>query len=230
MKSVLEEVEEMKNSQNKVEQEVDNQIPTAQENSLQTNAANVSNGDTGMSVTTAQEGINKMIKKTIAEGKDIKDMARDLTYLAGASNLQTNDEFKDKYQEALGEQLLEDLKSEGKREAIKEAARKQEAKNIRAQAFYNGCKPIFALLGIEEAFGLVAMIITVTLLMIPFLVVSLIRFIINSVNSVFTSIAGFKKPAFWLCTIVVCLVITAAIVLAALFGVDKIFGTHIILR
>ena len=74
------------------------------------------------------------------------------------------------------------------------------------------------------------MIITVALLMIPFLVVSLVRFVINSVNSIFTAIAGFKKPAFWLCSIVVCLIITAVIVLAALWGVDSVFGTHILLK
>ena len=171
-----------------------------------------------------------MISKTIEEGKDIKGMARDLTFLAGASNLQSNDDFKQEYQAVLGEQLLQDLKDEGKREAIKAAARKQEAKNIRAQAYYDGCKPIFELLGIEKAFGLVPMVITTVLLMLPFLIVSLIRFAINSVNSIFTAIAGFKKPAFWLCTIVVTLVITALVVLAAMWGIDSIFGTHIILR
>lgn len=124
--------------------------------------------------------------------------------------------------------MLADLRDEGKREAIKSAARKQEAKNIRATAYYDGCKPIFELLGIDKAFGLIPMIITTILLMLPFLTVSLVRFVINSVNSIFTAIAGFKKPAFWLCSIVVCLVITALIVLAALWGIDSVFGTSIL--
>lgn len=229
--SVLDEVEALKESQNaKSESQQVNNKPSEDEKSVLTPSKQVADMDANVPAVSAQEGINKMISKTVSEGKDIKGMARDLTYLAGASNLQANEEFKDRYQEVLGEQLLEDLRSEGKREAIREAARKQEAKNIRAQAFYNGCKPIFTLLGIEEAFGLVAMIITVALLMIPFLVVSLVRFVINSVNSIFTAIAGFKKPAFWLCSIVVCLIITALIVLAALWGVDSVFGTHILLK
>lgn len=229
--SVLDEIEKYKETHDaQPEQERANIKPQEEEKPLQDTSLPVANPDANAPVLSAQEGLNKMISKTISEGKDIKGMARDLTYLAGASNLQGNDEFKDKYQEVLGEQLLKDLEDEGKREAIKEAARKQEAKNIRAQAFYDGCKPIFSLLGIEQAFGLMSMIITVGLLMIPFLIVSLIRFVINSVNSIFTSIAGFKKPAFWLCTIVVCLVITALIVLAALWGVDSVFGTHILLK
>ena len=72
------------------------------------------------------------------------------------------------------------------------------------------------------------MIITVVLLMIPFLLVSLVRFAVNSVNSIFTAVAGFKKPAFWICSIIICIVITAAVVLGALWLVDSLFGTHIL--
>ena len=228
--SVLDEVEELKAEHaSTTAKECNNQTPTEEEANPADNKLPVETTP-DVPVVKAQEGLNKMISKTIEEGKDIKGMARDLTFLAGASNLQSNDDFKQEYQTVLGEQLLQDLKDEGKREAIKAAARKQEAKNIRAQAYYDGCKPIFELLGIEKAFGLVPMVITTVLLMLPFLIVSLIRFAINSVNSIFTAIAGFKKPAFWLCTIVVTLVITALVVLAAMWGIDSIFGTHIILR
>ena len=228
--SVLDEVEELKAEHaSTTAEECNNQTPTEEEANPADNKLQVETTP-DVPVVKAQEGLNKMISKTIEEGKDIKGMARDLTFLAGASNLQSNDDFKQEYQTVLGEQLLQDLKDEGKREAIKAAARKQEAKNIRAQAYYDGCKPIFELLGIEKAFGLVPMVITTVLLMLPFLIVSLIRFAINSVNSIFTAIAGFKKPAFWLCTIVVTLVITALVVLAAMWGIDSIFGTHIILR
>ena len=228
--SVLDEVEELKAKHaSTTAEECNNQTPTEEEANPADNKLQVETTP-DVPVVKAQEGLNKMISKTIEEGKDIKGMARDLTFLAGASNLQSNDDFKQEYQTVLGAQLLQDLKDEGKREAIKAAARKQEAKNIRAQAYYDGCKPIFELLGIEKAFGLVPMVITTVLLMLPFLIVSLIRFAINSVNSIFTAIAGFKKPAFWLCTIVVTLVITALVVLAAMWGIDSIFGTHIILR
>ena len=228
--SVLDEVEELKAKHaSTTAEECNNQTPTEEEANPADNKLQVETTP-DVPVVKAQEGLNKMISKTIEEGKDIKGMARDLTFLAGASNLQSNDDFKQEYQTVLGEQLLQDLKDEGKREAIKAAARKQEAKNIRAQAYYDGCKPIFELLGIEKAFGLVPMVITTVLLMLPFLIVSLIRFAINSVNSIFTAIAGFKKPAFWLCTIVVTLVMTALVVLAAMWGIDSIFGTHIILR
>lgn len=177
-----------------------------------------------------QQGLAKAISDKVDKGGEIKELAKDLTYLAGASNLQKNDDFKSAYEEALGKQLIEDLKDEGKRQAIANAAKKQETKNIRAQSFYDGCKPIFDLLGIEKAYGLFPMIVTVALLMIPFLLVSLVRFVFNSINSIATAIAGFKKPAFWLCTTVLCLVITAAVVLAALWGIDSLFGTHIILK
>lgn len=177
-----------------------------------------------------QEGLSKAISDKVNKGGEIKELARDLTYLAGASNLQGNDDFKLAYEQELAKQLIDDLKDEGKRQAVINAARKQESKNIRAQSFYNGCKPIFELLGIQEAYGLIPMIVTVILLMLPFLVVSLVRFVFNSINSIATAIAGFKKPAFWLCTIVLCITITAAVVLAALWGIDSIFGTHIILR
>ena len=177
-----------------------------------------------------QEGLSKAISNKVDKGGEIKDLAKDLTYLAGASNLQGNDDFRSAYEQELGKQLIEDLKDEGKRQAVVNAARKQESKNIRAQSFYDGCKPIFELLGIQEAYGLLPMIITVILLMIPFLLVSLVRFVFNSINSIATAVAGFKKPAFWLCSIVLCLTITAAVVLAALWGVDSLFGTHILLK
>lgn len=177
-----------------------------------------------------QEELSKAISNKVSQGGEIKDLAKDLTYLAGASNLQTDEDFTQAYQQELGKQLIEDLKDEGKRQAVVNAARKQESKNIRAQSFYNGCKPIFELLGIQEAYGLIPMVVTVVLLLIPFLAVSLIRFVFNSINSIATAVAGFKKPAFWLCTTVLCITITAAVVLAALWGVDSIFGTHIILR
>lgn len=177
-----------------------------------------------------QKELSRAISNKVSQGGEIKELAKDLTYLAGASNLQTDEDFTQAYQEELGKQLIEDLKDEGKRQAVVNAARKQESKNIRAQSFYNGCKPIFELLGIQEAYGLIPMVVTVILLMLPFLVVSLVRFIFNSINSVATAVAGFKKPAFWLCTTVLCITITAAVVLAALWGIDSIFGTHIILR
>ena len=151
-----------------------------------------------------------------------------MTYLAKAGELQKDEEFSKAYSEELGKQLVESLKNEGKRQAIADAAKKQAELNTRATAFYEGCKPIFELLGIQEAYGLIPMMITVVLLMAPFLIVSLIRFDINSVNSIFTAISGFKKPAFWLCSIVVSITITALVVLAALWGVDKVFGTNII--
>lgn len=175
-----------------------------------------------------KKGLQGMIQKTIESGKEMKDLAKDLTYLAGASSLQENDEFKDVYQEVLGKQLVEDLKDEGKRQAVINAARKQEAKNIRATAFYDSCRPIFELLAIKQAFGLIPMAITVAMLLAPFLAVSFIRFIFNSVNSIAEAVAGFKKPAFWLCTMILCVTLTAAVVLLALWGVDTIFGTSIL--
>lgn len=228
--SVLDEVEELKSKNTKQDSEEDlkEQTPKEEDETRAGQSLTVQDNDSKQ-LTTAEEGFNKMIGKTINEGHGIKEMAKDLTYLAGASNLQNDDDFRGQYQQQLGKQLLTDLKDEGKRDAIKAAAKKQTEKNIRAEAYYDGCKPIFELLGIDKAFGLTPMIITTVLLMIPFLLVSLIRFVINSVNSIFTSIAGFKKPAFWLCSIVVILVITACVVLAALWGVDAIFGTHIIM-
>ena len=176
------------------------------------------------------EGLQHAMVEKVKEGagKDIKQLTKDMTYVAGASALQLDEEFKNKYKKELGEQLVQDLQADGKRAAIVEEAKKQQARNSRNQAFYDGCKPIFRLLGIEEAYGLVPMIITVVLLMIPFLLVSLVRFAVNSVNSIFTAVAGFKKPAFWICSIIICIVITAAVVLGALWLVDSMFGTHIL--
>lgn len=224
--TVLEEIEGMKKEREEREIKEGTEENIKQEEKFENNALKqeINTNNT----TTVQAGLNKMITKTFDDGKDIKGMARDLTYLAGASNLQSDDDFNEQYSKVLGEQLLKDLKDEGKREAIKSEARKQEAKNIRAKAYYEGCKPIFKLLGIEESFGLIPMVITTVLLMIPFLVVSIIRFIINSINSIFASIAEFKKPAFWLCSIVVCLIVTALIVFLVIFGLDKLFGVKIL--
>lgn len=176
------------------------------------------------------EGLRQAMVEKVKEGagKDIKGLAKDLTFVAGASDLQNDAEFKEKYKKELGEQLVQDLQAEGKRAAIVESAKKQQARNNRNQAFYDGCKPIFDLLGIEAAYGLVPMAITVVLLMIPFLLVSLVRFVVNSINSVFTAIAGFRKPAFWICSIIICIIITAAVILGALALVDALFGTSIL--
>lgn len=170
-----------------------------------------------------------MVEK-VKEGaqNDMRGLVRDMTYVKGASDLQDDDEFRQAYQKELGAQLVQDLKDEGKRAAIVEQSKKQQAKNIRDESFFNGCKPIFALLGIDQAYGLVPMIITVVLLMLPFLVVSIVRFIINSINSIFTAIAGFRKPAFWICSIIIVAAITIALILAGLWLVDTYFGTHIL--
>ena len=235
--SALEEYELLKKAREEtLEMQEEKQVATTTTQEIEKDSPNQAK----MAVTTAeeamlpnkavQEELSKAISNKVSQGGEIKELAKDLTYLAGASNLQTDEDFTQAYQEELGKQLIEDLKDEGKRQAVVNAARKQESKNIRAQSFYNGCKPIFELLGIQEAYGLIPMVVTVVLLMLPFLVVSLVRFIFNSINSVATAVAGFKKPAFWLCTTVLCITITAEVVLAALWGIDSIFGTHIILR
>lgn len=177
-----------------------------------------------------QDLLAEAMKDKLKDSSDIKELTRDVTYIKGASDLQTDTGFKDTYQTVLAKQLIEDLKQEGKRTAIQQSAKKIEARNIRNQAFYSSCKPIFRMLDIEEAYGLVPMIITVSLLMIPFLVVSLMRFIVNAVNSLFVAISGFKKPAFWICTIIVIIAITLAVILALLFLIDLAFGTHILLK
>lgn len=181
---------------------------------------------------TRPEQIGNVLQEALAgkvkEGADLKELAKDLTYMKGASDLQYDEEFSTTYQVELGKQLVKDLKDEGKRAAIAEEAKKIETKNIRNQAFYMGCKPIFDLLGIEAAYGLVPMIITVVLLMIPFLVVSIIRFVINSINSIFTAISGFKKPAFWISTILIIASIAFVVILTLLALIDHLFGTNIL--
>lgn len=224
--SVLEEIEAFKKlHENKQKEDVLNNQPQEEETLALTPS------DTEKQpLATTEQAYGNAVQAVVNKSTDIKEMTRDLTYLSGANNLQGNKEFTDEYEEVLGKQLLEDLKNEGKRQAIKDEAKRLEAKNLRAQAFYNGCKPIFKMLDIDEAFGLIPMMITVVLLMIPFLIVSFIRFVVNSVNSIFTSIAGFKKPAFWLCSIMIVFVITIMVVIAGMWGVDLAFGTHIILK
>lgn len=175
-----------------------------------------------------QENFKKALQKTAEETKDIKDLARDLTYIKGASELQGSETFTEEYKAELGKQLLKGLADEGKKEAIVAAARKQEAQNIRCKMYYEGMRPIFKLLGIEEPFGLIAMIITTVLLMLPFLLVSLVEFMINAVNKLFTAIAKFTKPAYWLCTIVIVGAITVAIVIALLYGIETFFDVSIL--
>ncbi len=175
-----------------------------------------------------QENFKKALQKTAEETKDIKDLARDLTYIKGASDLQGSVTFTEEYKEELGRQLLKGLADEGKKEAIKAAARKQEAQNIRCKMYYDSMRPIFKLLGIDEPFGLIAMIITTVLLMPPFLLVSLVAFMINALNKLFTAIAKFTKPAYWLCTIVIVGAITIAIVIALLYGIEMFFGIDIL--
>lgn len=175
-----------------------------------------------------QENFKKALQKTAEETKDIKDLARDLTYIKGASDLQGNATFTEEYNAELGRQLLKGLADEGKKEAIKAAARKQEAQNIRCKMYYDSMRPIFKLLGIDEPFGLIPMIITTVLLMLPFLAVSLVAFMINAVNMLFTAIAKFTKPAYWLCMIVIVGAITIAIVIALLYGIEILFGINIL--
>lgn len=178
--------------------------------------------------TVVKSGLQKAVEKTVVESKDIKNLTRDLTYLKGASDLQSDDSFKGVYKQELAKQLVSDLKDEGKRQAIINQAKKQESSNARSTAFYDAFKPMFDLLGIKSAYGLIPMFMTILVIIVPFLIVSFIKFLINSVNEVFTAIAKFAKPAFWICTIVVVLILTAAIVLAALWGIDAVFDTGIL--
>lgn len=180
-----------------------------------------------MTTEAVKKGLDGAIKRTIDSGKDIKDLARDLTYLKGASDLQGNDEFTEVYKQELGKQLVKDLEDEGKRAAIKASAQRIEATNIRNKAYYDSFKPIFKLLGIEEAYGLIPMVITTILLMIPFLAVSVVRFAINSVNEIFTSIAKFTKPAYLIASVIVIGLIVIACLLGLLYGIEATFGVEI---
>lgn len=239
--SVFDEIKTMQNQSQQEAEQLSTPNNTIEEsrkpNSIETGSvgsAGVSPTKDIASVTESDNVIQKtlgqaMTKRVEKEGADnLKGLAKDLTYIKGASDLQSDQEFTKTYQAELGKQLVKDLKDEGVRAAIVEGSKKREAINIRNQAFYEGCKPIFTLLGIEAAFGYVAMIITVGLLMIPFLAICIIRFAINSVNSIFTAISEFKKPAFWLCTIIVVLAIAALVLLVILASIDKLFGTTII--
>ncbi len=175
-----------------------------------------------------EQTLNQAANQLSKQDKDIKELAKDLTYLKGASDLQYNEDFKSVYETELGSQLLKDLQDEGKRAAIIAQSKKYEANNLKSQSYYNGMKPLFETLGIDKPFGLVAMIITSILLMIPYLIISLITFTINSINSIFTAISKFTKPAYWICTILIIITITAVLILIILVSVDKFFGTTII--
>ena len=168
-----------------------------------------------------------MTEQAKTGAKDIKSLTRDLTYMKGASDLQSNEKFTSNYQKVLAEQLIKDLQDEGKRAAIQQAAKKQEARNIRNQAFYDGCRPVFKMLNIDEAYGLVPMILTVVVLMLPFLGISFVRFVINSINSLFTAISKFAKPAFWICTIAIVAMLVIAAAIGLLYLIDAMFGTQI---
>lgn len=215
MSSVLEQVEAMQRDALPAVQQ--DEQPVLQQDEIQV-----------MQQDAVQEKFRKALQKTAEETKDIKDLARDLTYIKGASDLQASAAFTEEYKAELGRQLLKGLADEGKKEAIKAAARKQEAQNLRCKMYYDSMRPIFKLLGIDEPFGLVAMIITTVLLMLPFLLVSLVEFTINSVNKLFAAIAKFTKPAYWLCTIVIVGTITIAIVIALLYGIEIFFGIDIL--
>lgn len=178
---------------------------------------------------TVQESLQHAMEQKVAEGgADIKELARDLTYMKGASDLQGDESFKKDYQEELAKQMIKDLQDEGKRAAIQQTAKKLEEKNIRNKAFYESYEPLFKLLSIEKAYGLVPMIVTVVVVMVPFLILSFARFIFNGTNSLFVAIGKFAKPAFLICTTVL-IVAIAATALVGLMGLsDWILGTRIL--
>lgn len=178
---------------------------------------------------TVQNTLQHAMESKVQDGKqDIKELARDLTYLKGASDLQADETFKQDYQDELAKQMIRDLQDEGKRAAIQQTAKKAEEKNIRNQAFYDGYAPLFELLGIKKAYGLIPMIVTVVVVMIPFLILSFARFIFNGLNSLFEAISKFVKPAFWLCTTLLIIAITVAGLVGLMALSDLIFGTQII--
>lgn len=185
---------------------------------------------------TAQPVLDELTIKTmekasevvLGEAKDVKTLAKDLTYLKRASDLQDDETFTKGYDAVLSRQLIKDLQDEGKRAAIVAESKKIEARNLRNQAYYSSMKPIFTTLGIKEPFGMAPMVITTILLMIPYLIISLAVFVVNSINKLFVAISEFSKPAFWISTIIVIAVIAISILLAFLYGIDVVFGTHIV--
>ena len=75
--------------------------------------------------------------------KNIKELAKDLTYLAGASNLQTDEDFTQAYREELGKQLIEDLKDEKNANNNDILNAIIDAKMIEAQFKFSNSKSIF---------------------------------------------------------------------------------------
>lgn len=172
-------------------------------------------------------------KKGASEEKSIIEQGKELLNVASMSNLMTNEEFVQAYQEEQKKQIIKDLKEQGQLDAIKKASEKQTARNLRNDAFYRAFKPFFKnFMGIDDAFGLIPMIISVLIFYAPYLMLSLVmtvlKFTFKGINEIFAAILEFKKPAKALCMTLLWLGLGICIILALIYGAQALFNFKII--
>lgn len=231
----------MEQKQNRVDTEVKTQT-TAQTTTKQIQPAPKQENlptehqleDTSNTEVAAQKKFLELVKNgSNPEGKTMVEVGKELLNVASMSNLMTNEEFREAYQEEQKKQIINELKEQGKIEAIKNGAKKQENRNLRNDSFYKAFKPFFKnFMGIDEAFGLIPMLVSVLFFYIPYIIISLVITVIKytfiGVNQIFSAVTEFKKPAKNLCMIIIWLAIAIGIVLALIYGAQALFKFKII--
>jgi len=182
-------------------------------------------GHTQLAVT---ENLNRAITKAVDNTNNVRQMTRDLTYLKGASDLQTNEKFNKQYQTELAGQLLSDLKNEGTRQAIIDEAKKLEARNLRNEAYYNGFADMFRMMKIGAPFGLIPMIIMTVFILPIYLIFKVCDFIFNAINELLLTIADFGKVAKAFCVTIIIIALTVLLLLGVMWLINLFTGIDLL--
>lgn len=182
---------------------------------------------------------------------DAEEGVKKLIHIATAGNAM--DETKEANQKFL-KKIISDKQEEIER-SFETAKKKEEARLLGAKAakagfFYKCFRPILEfdfsplikfgrpkskpvenddkpITYDDRAYGIILMVIMLLLAIIPYCIVSAILFICNGLNAIVLSIAGFAKPALWICGGVGIITILSVLAVCIIQLIQLFFGVSI---
>ena len=151
----------------------------------------------------------KIADDVVNKGKDVKTGMKEAMAVRSTFNVAKDEGF----QSELDAIKREEIKSEFQADKIEATVRKEDAKRARNETFYKAFRPILEfdfsnITGKEKknpktyddrSYGLIVMVIMVSILLVPFVATTLVLAALTIINLVFEYASTFSKPALKFC-------------------------------
>lgn len=191
---------------------------------------------------------NKFLRKQVDDGKTLSEIATDFAKARVTSDI-INDKSEEgkKFIKDLAEEQKDTIKEGFKGDKTKAQTKTLEAKKNKAEAFYNGVRPIleFDFSNLihkkdskdnkvevktysDRSYGIPLMCGMLLFLTVPYFVISIILALFNGVNAILEEVNTFGKIAKYIVLSVLIIISAILIIYCGICGVEKLFSIHII--